>query len=397
MTSAPMSPLARKLLAVFAALGLGASCAAAWVHYHLLINPSYISFCDINATVTCRDAYSSRYGSIAGIPVAVGGVLFFALVLLLVWAGRARRRAADSAAAYIFTLSTIGLAVVLYLAYASFFVLKQVCPLCLTTYIAVIGVFVISGGANEVAMSALPRLARRDARAMATSPIALVAFLLYLGGAIVLVTLFPQAQPQTAASAPQKTPALTSDQRSDFERWWDLQPKVEMPFSKDGAKVLVVKFNDYQCPPCRRSYYDYGPILARHPDVKYLMRHFPLDPACNPAVNALVHPAACDAAAAAVMAQSKGTFDTLTAWFFAHQEELSPATVRTAAREVGGITDFDTEYPRAIEEVRAEAATGGRLGAHSTPTFLINGRRLDGELPVQYFEQILEIELKRAR
>src|SRR5205814_2820926 len=114
----------------------------------------------------------------------------------------------------------------------------------------------------------------------------------------------------------------------------------------------VVKFNDDQCPACTLTYQAYEPILAMHlaPRVKYLMKRCPRTPACNVAVSRLLHPAACDAAAAGVMAQSKGTFDKLTAWFFAHQEELSPATVRTGAREVGGIADFDAEYPRAIEE-----------------------------------------------
>jgi protein-disulfide isomerase len=98
------------------------------------------------------------------------------------------------------------------------------------------------------------------------------------------------------------------------------------------------------------------------------------------------------------MARSKGTFDKLTAWFFAHQEELSPATVRTAAREVGGINDFDAEYPAAIQEVKANGSAGGRLGTRKTPTFFINGRRVEGGLlPPQYFGAVLELELKRAK
>ena len=65
------------------------------------------------------------------------------------------------------------------------------------------------------------------------------------------------------------------------------QERVEVPFANDGAKVLVVKFNDYQCPPCRQTYFAYEPILAKYKDrpkdVKYLLRHFPLDPQCNTA------------------------------------------------------------------------------------------------------------------
>jgi len=393
-----MSAVARKLLVAFGALGLAASAAATWVHYHLIVNPDYSSFCDINATVSCKQAYLSRYGSVAGVPVAVGGLVFFTLVLLLLWAARAGRPAADSAPGYIFALSTIGLAVVLYLGYASFFVLKEVCPICVTTYVATIGLFIISGGASSVPMSSLPRRALRDIRVLVTSPIALVMAILFIFGAGSAIAYFPH--PQQGGVVPQApAPELTKDQRTEFERWWDVQEKVDVPYPADGAKVLVVKFNDYQCPPCRQTYYAYDSILAKYKptEVKYLMKHFPLDPKCNSAIGGLLHPAACDAAAAAVMAGPKGTFDKLTAWFFAHQDELSPAAVRTAAKEVGGITDFDAEYPKAIQAVKTDASTGGVLGVQSTPTFFINGRRIKGGLPPQYFEAAIELELKRAK
>ena len=47
-----MTALTRKLLTAFSLLGLAASAAATWVHYQLLANPDYTSFCDINATVS---------------------------------------------------------------------------------------------------------------------------------------------------------------------------------------------------------------------------------------------------------------------------------------------------------------------------------------------------------
>ena len=392
-----MTIRARSLLAGFAALGLAASAAATWVHYQLIANPDYSSFCDISTTVSCKQAYLSRYGSVAGVPVAVGGVIFFTLILLLVWAGRGGRPAADSAPAYIFVASTVGLGVVLYLAYASFFVLKEVCPLCVTTYAAVIGLFVVSSGANSLRIARLPSRAARDVRVLIGRPAALVIALLFLGATASAVMFFPQPQ-QGGAVAP-VAPVLSQDQRSEFERWWDVQEKVDVPYARDGAKVLVVKFNDYQCPPCRQTYLAFESVLAQYraSDVKYVMKHFPLDPACNAAVSSLVHPAACDAAAAAIMAGPKGTADALTAWFFAHQEELSPATVRTAAKSVGGITDFDARRAAALKEVAAMAAEGAKFGVRKTPTFFVNGRRIEGGLPPQYFKEAIDLELKRSR
>ncbi len=392
-----MSARARRLLLGFGLLGLLASAASAYVHYNLLKNPAYTSFCDINATVSCTQAYLSRYGSLAGVPVALGGLVFFLFVLILVWGAGGKSRISDSAPAYVFAASTIALAVVLYLAYASFFILKAVCPLCVATYVAVIGIFIISGGASSLPMTSLPRRASRDLRVLVTTPLAIVVALLFLAGAVSAVALFPHDASQSAASGAAPAP-LTEQQRSEFQRWYEMQPKVQVPYSADGAKVLVVKFNDYQCPPCKQTYEAYESILAKYEPrgVKYLMKHYPLNPQCNSSVPTMVHPAACEAAAAAVMAQSKGTFDKLTAWFFTNQGTLSPATVRDAAKTVGGITDFDAQYAKAIQEVKTDASTGSVLGVTSTPTFFINGRLLKGGLPAQYFEEALELELKGA-
>jgi uncharacterized membrane protein/predicted DsbA family dithiol-disulfide isomerase len=388
-----MSALARKLLLGFGLLGLVASGASTYVHYNLLKNPAYTSFCDVNATVSCSQAYLSRYGSIAGVPVAIGGLAFFLLVLMLVWGSGGRSRIADSAPAYIFAISTLALAVVLYLAYASFFVLKAVCPLCVATYVAVAGIFVISGGASSLPMTSLPKRASRDLRVLVTTPVAFIVALLFLGVATSAVALFPREEPRTIRA---QAPPITEQQRSEFEKWWEMQPRVQVPYTVEGAKVVVVKFNDYQCPPCKQTYEAYEPILAKYEPrgVKYIMRHFPLNPQCNTAVKAMVHTAACDAAAAAVMAKSKGTYDKLTAWLFANQETLTPATVRDAAKSVGGITDFDAQYEKAMQEVKTDASTGAVLGVTSTPTFFVNGRMLKGGLPAQYFEAAIELELQ---
>src|ERR1035437_8060194 len=129
------------LLALLCALvGLGASAAAAYVHYRLLYDPTYLSFCDVNATFSCTQVYASRYSTVWGIPLAVvGGAWFVAAGLLTVGALTARDTVRQSVPGYLFVLSTLALAVILYLGYVSFVLLKAVCILCLITYAAVIG------------------------------------------------------------------------------------------------------------------------------------------------------------------------------------------------------------------------------------------------------------------
>jgi uncharacterized membrane protein/protein-disulfide isomerase len=396
-----MSVMARRLLVAFALLGLFASSAATYVHFNLLRNPDYSSFCDINATVSCKAAYLSRYGSLAGVPVAVGGILFFTWVLLLIWGARGKSRIKDSAPTYIFAGSTLALAVVLYLAYASFFVLKEVCPLCVATYVAVIGLFVVSGGVSSVPMSTLPGRAIRDLQVLVTTPVALVIALLFVGGAAWAPSAFPRETPRPVAAP---IVALSAKEAGEFEAWWALQPAMaNFPYANDGAKVLIVEFADFQCPHCKQMYFAYKPILDKYlteypKDVRLTFKTWPITSTCNASVPGINFTASCDASAAYLMAGSKGTAEKLRDWLFLHQEELSPATVRRAAADVGGITDFDAQYPTVLSTVKADAAVGTTLGVNSTPTFFVNGKRIPGGgLPPQHFAHLIELELKKAK
>ena len=394
-----MTSRTRNLLLGFAALGLIASGASAYVHHRLLTDPSYLSVCDISSTVSCSQAYLSRYGSFWGVPVAIGGILYFALALLLTaFGGRPASKSRENIPGYLFGLSTIALAFVLYLAWASFFQLKAVCLLCVTTYIAVIAIFIISGSATKFPMSTLPRRAARDAGTLAKSPVALLIAVLFVAGAAVLVSVFPREQAVEAAAAPPlQFPPLTEQQQADFERWWDVQPKVDVPIDRGTAKVLVVKFNDFQCPPCRLTYNEYRGILEKYDasgELKFVLKHFPLDPECNPA--SAGHFASCEAAAAYVIAKTNGNSGKLESWLFANQPNLTPELVKEGAAQIGGIKDFDAQYATALNTVREDVKLGEKLEVKSTPTFFINGRRVGG-LTGQAFQAAIELELKRSR
>lgn len=405
-----MTPLARKLLVVFALLGLGASSAATYVHYNLIRNPDYSSFCDINATVSCKAAYLSQYGSLGGVPVAVGGIIFFGWVLLMLWGSTGKSRITDSAPSYIFAGSTLALAVVLYLAYASFFVLKEVCPLCVATYVAVIGIFVVSGGASSVPMSSLPNRALTDMRVLIATPLALVIALLFVAGTALGLTTFPRdaasggAAASTAAAPPAAVVPLDAKQQADLEQWWALQPLLpNFPYANEGAKVLIVEFADFQCPHCKQMYLAYKPILdrflAQYPkDVKFIFKTWPISSKCNPGVPGINFPYTCEAASAYQMAKKNGTDDKMKDWFFTHQEEITAASVKRVAEEMAGVKEFDAEYQKVIGQVRTDASIGSSIGVSSTPSFFVNGRRIPGGgMPPQYFEALLDLELKKAK
>ena len=388
----------------FAALGLAASSASTWVHHRLLTDPTYVSVCDVNSTFSCSEAYTSQYGSLAGVPVALLGMLFFLFVMgLVVLCGRSAS-AARNLPGYLFAASTIGLAMVLYLGYASYFILGTICLLCVGTYVAVIGLFLTSGAAAKEPMSSLPGRAVRDLGTLVRTPAALSAAVVFVIGAIAAMTLFPSGSVSAATAdsgaEAQAAPTAGAAQLAEFEKWLASQPREPLVVPNDGAAVVIVKFNDYQCPPCRQTYMEYKPILAKWAKqapgkVKFVTKDFALERECNAVVSSDVHPAACEAAVAVRLAREKGKAEAMEEWIFANQPSLTPASVRQGAKDVGGVEDMESRYAATLNLVKGDTAQGAQLKVNSTPTFFMNGMRLPGLRP-EFFDAAIAWELKRV-
>jgi uncharacterized membrane protein len=395
-----MSKTAARLALLFAVIGLGASAVATYVHYHVLYDPTYTSFCDINASVSCTQVYQSRYSTLWGTPVAIFAAIWFALAVLLSIAGLVARPAVrESIPGYLFALSTIALAPTLYLVYVSVFILKTYCPICLTMDAAVAGLFVVSGAATAVPMMTLPGRVSRDVRVLVRSPLALTLLVLFFAGAGTTLAFFPH---ELSAAEPEAAPQATADQRSEFERWFAAQPRIPLIVPRDNAKVLVVKFNDFQCPACGQSYLQYKPVFAKfdaeHPGaVKLVLKDFPLNSECNSNLQRSLHSAACEAAVAVRLAKQHNKEAEMEEWLYTHQPDMTPAKVREMARTIGGVTDFDAKYASTLELVKADVALGTQLHIQSTPTFFVNGVKFDGAISPVYFEQALNIELQHAQ
>lgn len=407
-----MTPRNRSLILLFGVIGLGFSGASAWVHYQLITDPSYSSFCDVNATFNCSQVYMSQYGSFRGISTALGGLVWFGLTVLLAGFGgastpSAKGQLAESpAGAYLFAWSTIGLAVILYLAYASFFVLKTACVLCIGTYLCVIAIFVLSGTFSSVPMSALPGRLLGDLKALGQNSAMLTVAVIFGAAVATALAFFPEEGGPRSAQAVAQANAATPPPADQQQAWlveWDKAPREQTGVAADGAKVVMVKFNDFQCPGCREGWVLYKPIIDEFAKtnpgaVKYVIKDYPLEGECNFAAASMNHYASCEASAALRMARAVGKADEMEAWLFNNQTRLTGGVdvVTAGLREVAGVTDFAVQFPKMIEGIRQDVSDGVALQIGGTPTYFINGVRLTRNIPPSFIKLAIEHELKKA-
>ena len=391
-----MSARARAWLVAFAVLGLASSAAAAYTHYRLLTQPGYLGVCDMNATVSCSQVYLSRFGAIAGVPVALLGLIWFSMIALLVLAaGHGPAAFQRNAGGYFFALSIVGLAFSAYLAGVSLLVLRAVCLFCLATYVAVVGLFVVSLAERD-GLGALPRRAAGDSGALLRNPRGLTTTALWLAVAAAAVVWFPREPVATAAQAAAAPAPVTGAQQSEFERWYDTLPRTNLPVPSNGATVVIVKFTDYTCPACAATHFQYRDVLAKwdvtNPGaVRVVDMDFPLDPDCNAAVPRPFHPLGCEAAVAVRLAAARGKREEMKDWLYANYSTITAASIREAAQRIAGITNFNPLDPTAVAAIKTDAALGALNNVHSTPTYFINGTMIIEPLTPPFFDQVIAI------
>jgi len=95
------------------------------------------------------------------------------------------------------------------------------------------------------------------------------------------------------------------------------------------------------------------------------------------------------------MARKAGKAEALEDWLFANQPTLTLDALKRAVRDIGGVADFDAQYPKVLGDVRTDTSLGGFLGVRSTPTFFVNGIQMP-DIRVPIMDMAIEHELKKA-
>jgi protein-disulfide isomerase len=154
------------------------------------------------------------------------------------------------------------------------------------------------------------------------------------------------------------------------------------------AAVTIVEFSDFHCPFCRSVQPTLNALLEKYPaDVRLVYRHLPLDD---------IHPSARRAAEASWCADEQGRFWPFHDRLYASGPDASDGTLARLAKEAGlDTTAFDAclASGRARTPVQQDVDEATRHGISGTPGFLVNGRLLSGNLPMDRFVEIVEEEL----
>ena len=164
------------------------------------------------------------------------------------------------------------------------------------------------------------------------------------------------------------------------------RPAERTMWNKKGAHTLTV-FSDHQCPACK-TFHEYlagfeasaSPNLSVTKNISFVFRYFPLYQ---------IHEHAFTLAYAAEAAGRQGKFEEITRMFFADQtkletvKDLNPYLVQVAKILQLDERKFAADMKDGALQslVQNDLSLGESLGVNSTPTFYLDGEKLDSMAP----------------
>lgn len=162
--------------------------------------------------------------------------------------------------------------------------------------------------------------------------------------------------------------------------------KGDKVFSRDyshmtgtaSAKVVVVEFGDFECPFCAQAYDPVKQVVDKYQanaNFSFVFRNFPL----------AQHSNALSAAEAAEAAGAQGKYWEMEGLLYQRQNDWAGVIDPTGnyvnyAQQIGlDVNKFKTEVStgKYIDNITQDQKDGDALGVNSTPTFFINGQKLD--------------------
>jgi protein-disulfide isomerase len=166
-----------------------------------------------------------------------------------------------------------------------------------------------------------------------------------------------------------------------------------------NAPVLIVGFDDLECPYCATMHKQLFPaLMERYKDqIHIVYRDFPLD----------IHPWAMRAAidTNCVGAQSPAGYWNLVDYIHAHAAEMGGEekslakandTLDSLTRDEGKRQKLNADTLNACvvkqddTAVKASMKLGESLGVDATPALFINGEKMEGALPLEYVYRMID-------
>jgi protein-disulfide isomerase/uncharacterized membrane protein len=362
----------KNFLFIMNAVGIIAVSIYLTVHFYEVLYPTTLggasSLCNISNLFNCDAATYSKISNLAGIPISFFGLIIGVMFLFTsLMPSESLERTASALSKYNF----IGC---VFLFLFSIGVLGSLCPFC-TVY------YVLSGIAAFLLWKHGMNTWKPELKTT-----------LFWGTLLLIGSFFMY---QNTKGKQDLSSKLNNSIVTQYRSLPSLgEPDIESPYKIHmatekwmDAPIRITVFSDFQCPFCKVVAEQMPQLIRRYSkqiNVQYMF--YPLDAKCNSNVKSRFHDYACDAAMIAACDSKK--FPEIHDEIFANQEKLPNGALVDISKkhQLSGCLENDIIKNKVIESINQ----GTKFNLKSTPTIIVNGKKIEGTIPNSQFFAIFE-------
>ena len=367
---------------IFALAGLADSVYLSVSHYRVYTDIGYKSFCAISRTINCDTVSQSPFSIFLDVPVPVWGIIGYTFFLLLMPFAWSRAVGEKRIWTMLFMLSLGFSLYSIVLAVITTFYIHSYCIMCILSY-----------GINFFLLYYLWMLRKRFAcegilKALGQDLYFLginkartgSVFLPFLIAAGLTVLYFPN---YWTFKPPAQSAAIPTGTTEDGHPW----------IGAESPELVITEYTDYLCFQCKKMHYYLREIIAKNPDkIKLVHRHFPMDHEYNFIVKYPFHVGSGKMALLAVHAAAKGKFWQMNDTLFGIAGETQKINFKDIANRTG--LDYaellnSISDPKGLHQLKVDIWKGMKLRMTGTPSFQIDGKVYQGQIPPEIFKKVL--------
>jgi protein-disulfide isomerase len=155
-----------------------------------------------------------------------------------------------------------------------------------------------------------------------------------------------------------------------------------------NPKITIVEFGDYACSYCHKSFPKIRAISEQYKsDIKYIWRDYPL-----------ISEFSADLALSTRCAGEQGLFWPMHDKLFINFGIKSEVEIKEIFRQLGGDEKRFASClinDKHIPDIEKDISDGQTLQITGTPTWFINGKRIEGDIPYEFLINLINSEIKK--
>ncbi len=153
-------------------------------------------------------------------------------------------------------------------------------------------------------------------------------------------------------------------------------------WGEDDAPIIIVEFADFNCPLCFQAEGALAEIKDKYGDkIKFYWRHYPV-----------VRESSFDLALAGICANRQEKFWEYAKEIFARQGTMTPGNIEPVLELVGvDLANYQNclNHPLTMAQLRKDFFAAEDGFVRGTPTFFINGNKIEGAIPLETWEELI--------